>query len=544
MKKKVRLTLILTLIVVVIGCIFCFFYNQNKEGYSEGPKLMRYAKYISDINYDVNIGLYDDHINIYECDDKGCLTLLYDLKNKKRYKIKDPVYGEFLERIGQTNSFLFAKDNKYGIFNADKNKIIPVDYENIVLGQNKSEYLIVKKDNKVGYINYKGTVIIPVEYDCEVSLDCVGCSCLYNSRKEYSYNGNTYFILKKNGEFNLINEKNEILLTSNNEIIYNDETNYLEIKDKEKNNYYSRDGEFIKSIIINSDWNLNGKNSIATLENNTHEYYQSKKEETTLYIINEKLEEIKLEHVYFEYEYPIGGILGPPEEVMKYDIGPTQKYYLTNDYYITKENDKYIQYSLENKEKLNEFSYVKNIASDYRIDEAHYNNVIVACKEKNECGVFLNDGKILYDFKYKMSILDNLTDYDGIIELKLGKEQIFIFVVDGIKRFLCDNMQINHRKIRFKDINSKIYKRDNNLYNENCQKINEKEINDYIIAGNYIIAEILKENDDYKDYYVYNIKGEKINYIIPNNVKIKNYIGIYDNKIYFLTNKGIYYLTN
>lgn len=434
----------------------------------------------------------------------------------------------------EVNGILIArKDDKYRLIDFRGNNLTSTDYDYIYT--KGGEYFIVRKDNKVGVINYQGKVIIPVEYDCiercNYDSDCYEDSCCYYYfKKVYSYNGNSYFVLEKDGEFYLLNEKNEVLLTSKNEINFLDKLHYYYVIENNKMFFYSLEGKLIGSIKINSNWKNPGGYYIVSLANLKHMIYFDKNNVNTIYIIDDKLKETKIDNIFYEEFFitDFHGIL----------------YYLTSNYYIAKENDKYVQYSLESKEKLGEFSYIKAFSSnDYALWKDKSNIAFLACKDEGKCGVISKDGDVLFDFKYSLSIIKSY-----YFVLKNKDEKIYIIEDKGVKKLpvSCNFEDFDNIDWGLSWGNSSVIRLGGNLYNRNCEKITEKEISHHIEKNNYVIAETIdnhtKEEKDFP--YIFDFDGKKINYYNPDNVKFKEYIGIYDNKIYFLTNKGIYYLTN
>ena len=108
----------------------------------------------------------------------------------------------------------------------------------------------------------------------------------------------------------------------------------------------------------------------------------------------------------------------------------------------------------------------------------------------------------------------------------------------------CTNNNTNDSNIRA--TYKKIYITEKDIYNNNCEKINEKPIRNYkYLENKYLIAEINDEcsfGDEIKcNYYIWD-DNNLINYANNDDAKIYLYLGFANNKFFFKTDKGIYYI--
>ena len=105
------------------------------------------------------------------------------MENKQVEKSTSSEYEEMKEITDKFDYFLVKQDGKYGIVNQDGNTIIPVNFEEIGIKEEKysdltckyileGKYIPVKKNGKWGLYNISGKKLIDPQYEevgCDIS---------------------------------------------------------------------------------------------------------------------------------------------------------------------------------------------------------------------------------------------------------------------------------------------------------------------------------------------------------------------------------------
>jgi hypothetical protein len=170
-------------------------------------------------NKDSKFGIIDKNLKpIFNFDFQDLSPCYYDTKNRFIAK-KNDKYG-VIDRAGKIiipfqyttlsnwveyglgeNFHFVVKNNKHGIINKDGKIVIPVIYDSLFYENDKT--IILSKDEKYGIVTIQNKQIIPFVYDkiyTELSF--------FSEKKEPEY-----YVLK-NGEYSIINNKNEIVKSS------------------------------------------------------------------------------------------------------------------------------------------------------------------------------------------------------------------------------------------------------------------------------------------------------------------------------------------
>lgn len=546
--KKGLIWLVIMLIVVTLIILYLLF-GRQKTNYSKTYSLKKLVDLDDKINNVEFLKSIDDYTvfgyhtkeknntvkklliiknnnKIYESAENGInnikdTSIFYTNNKIINYKNPNAVANSYELVREHNNIFIVKKNGLYGLVDSEGKNISEITYDNIE-SWNLSNYLFAIKNNKVGIINIKGEIIVPIEYDIkedEYEMEYKDYGQIIKSDK-------SYFILSKNNKNYVFNESKNIILDSNEKIYYDYNLDYFYTIYGEKYSFYNTNGEYLKDVNINSAWERNDVYHINSETKSNFIIFQDKK---TIYELNKDLKLKSYDNIYFIEEEGIDD---------NYN-----KYYFNNDIYIVKNNDKYELFSKNNDKLLGKYSTLKYISSSDYKGEDNIMNIFIACKNENECGILDLTGKETTDFKYKyIPNLEYIRDGYGI--LQNNKENILISINDQIETVTCTNNNIDDSNIRA--AYKKLYLTEKDIYNNKCEKINEKPIRNYkYLENKYLIAEINDEcsfGDETKcNYYIWNDKN-MINYDNNDNAKIYLYLGFANNKFFFKTDKGIYYI--
>ena len=547
--KKGLIWLVIMLIVVTLIILYLLF-GRQKTNYTKTYSLKKLVDLDDKINYVEFLKSIDDYTvlgyhskeknksvnkllilnnnnKIYESIENGInnikdTNIFYTNNKIINYKNPNAVANSYDEVKVHNNIFIVKKNGLYGLADSEGKNITEITYDNIESRNVLSNYLFAIKSNKVGIINTKGEIIVPIEYDIkEVEYEME-----YKDYGQIITSNKSYFILSKNNKNYVFNESKNIILDSNEKIYYDYNLDYFYTINGEKYSFYNTNGEYLKDVNINSAW---GKNNVHHINSETKSNFIIFQDKKTIYELNKDLKLKSYDNIYFV-----------EEEGMDDNYN---NYYFNNDIYIVKNNDKYELFSKNNDKLLGKYSTLKYISSSDYEDEDNIMNIFIACKNENECGVLDLTGKETTDFKYKyIPNLEYIRDGYGI--LQNDKENILISINDQIETVTCTTNNIDDSNIRA--TYKKIYITEKDIYNNNCEKINEKPIRNYkYLENKYLIAEINDEcsfGDETKcNYYIWD-DNNLINYANNDNAKIYLYLGFANNKLFFKTDKGIYYI--
>lgn len=210
MKKK--LTIILTIIILVIIGISAYFIVQNNKEKNKEYQIEEIAKY--------NYFVYQEEgkFGVLNTEGKPIIQAKYtDVKIPNPSK---PVFVCYTENntqvlnetgeqiltqyqnidvlklknvssdlIYEKQILKYEKEGKYGLINIEGKQITKPIYEEIDTLQYKEGEILVKKDGKYGVINQKGAILIDTKYD-KITADAY-----YNADTRYRYDG--YIVANK-----------------------------------------------------------------------------------------------------------------------------------------------------------------------------------------------------------------------------------------------------------------------------------------------------------------------------------------------------------
>ncbi len=422
--------------------------------------------------------------------------------------------------------FIAKQDGKSGVITKNGNVVLPFEYGsinssvmNIEFSNNRvgntdlreaivTDYLWASKNEKYGVINLKGEVIVPFEYD-------------FHFTKIVEDEKIVAFIFSKDSKNYVFQSNGKLVLESNDKIVY-----YLNklvvVKENQNADFYSLDGAFIKSIQRDENWKtfFEDVNPDTFAANSQVFVIPDKTSPSIAYLIDKDLNIKKIENLHYD----------------SYDGMTTDYvYYATDNFYVLEEDGKFNFYNFKT-DKL-----VDSYASSY----LYRDYAILFCKRNNQsCAIYdLEKDKFVTTFKYEY-IPYHHTYFGDIGYLKSDNQ--YILFMDYEHELTCD-VDVDVSLLAGGISRGNIYKTSNNvLYDKNCQKISEDEIRNYYVLDNdYIIAEELNRfiTINLTDYYTYQIFNSHHNMITYDNedaVSIILYLGFVNNRLFFLTDNGIY----
>ena len=432
------------------------------------------------------------------------------------------------------NYYLVRKDNKFGLLDSKGKTMIECKYDYIDFDLNR-KYLYAILNNKLGVININGNVIIDFIYDgieerhfdlyediAETYRD------YFNSIGEFEYHDTPYvvkidnkylFFVKKDNTYYVLNEDNKIVFQSEGTREYKYEQNLNKFIKTIKEN------ETIKAIEF---YDLNGK-LLKTIDNVKSVISRSgtlyEMDNSKILYVDENLNTKTIENVYYEIEESPDGYYN--------------KYYINNKMYVKKENNKFSFYSLEN----------ELIAKDINNYDSSglYEGYIICKEENNKCAVINYNGKLITDFEY--SLYQN--NYSNIYLIN-SENYVLINGLNDTKSKCTVEKLPTESIYRIRDNTFTSYHKNffTILYDNNCNVIdNQKNYSIVKTKSNYLVAKIVtRVKNNYKTtevvegYDIYDKDNNLIKYTNNDNVKLKEYLGEVDNKLFFIGNNTLYYI--
>lgn len=333
MRKRINISIIAILIVLVLALIGRGIYYKIKSSYSietvdeEKYFLLSSNDKVGIIDASGKIIIepqfYDVHI---PNPSKPIFVCYYDYNSDTNYKTKvinaqgTEIFTKYpnletitLSNIATTmlyekNLLKFKDDNKYGLINLDGKLIASAEYESIEGLSCKEGELLAKKDGKYGVINNKGAEIIKFEYDYisgdeyyteengyRVSGYVIGEKTENGNRygyitykrkllykPEYSEiirlgeigsedtDQNIFLILSKNGQCGLVKNKKTILEFKYQSIDYSGSNNLFIVTRNEKSGICDSKGEKILSTKYDQ---IEAKNTYIYTKTGSEEAY-------------------------------------------------------------------------------------------------------------------------------------------------------------------------------------------------------------------------------------------------------------------------------
>ena len=446
---------------------------------------------------------------------------------------------ESLEDV-QNEKFIAKKNGKYGIIDKYGKEILPFEYVEIqnsyINGEyfeKSSKYLFVFGKDKVGIVDSStGKVIIPFEYDY-IKSEYGGQDYYPIPGNIYKIKENYYFILKKDNVYYVLDINNKVILKSSDEITYNYSIDKLEIIHKKGNSitdvdYYSLDGNFIKNIKIEENWDYkNSGNNYILSESELEKsesflIVQDVNKKDTIYLLDKNLDIKKMENVYYDVQPAEGS-----------DI---YRYYLNDEFYLLKKDNKFELYDFKTDKLLDSYMSAYYIREYYRTVKV-FN--LILCKEYDKsCAIMDLKKNFITDYEYEY-IIDEEYSFTSYLRNK-NKYRMYY---DLTTELTCaDDFDISKLVIPYSGKIKNFFKsKDGFLYSKNCTQVSEKKVrNSYILDNGYVVIEIDNGISDKYDYYIYDNNDKLITYDNKDQVKPYLYLGYVNNSLFFLTDKGIY----
>lgn len=395
-------------------------------------------------------------------------------KSKKEYQV---------EKVSEYNYFVVKENDKYGVIDANGNKIIETNYDNVVIPNPNKPIFVCYSGDKTEVFNDKKEKLFR-NYDNVEPLRLKGVSTdLMYEKSVLKYS--------KDGKYGIINFNGKKITSP----IY-DEIDTLQFKEGEllvkKDNKYG---------VINIKGAEIVKANYDKIEADKY-YDENTGYKNCGYIVSITTDE----------GYRYGYINKDGKELLKTDYNDLYRILETSSedaYLICAQNGKYGLYKNSKKEIDNEYQSL-------RYDE--FNNIIVALKGK-QYGVLTMEGKQIVPFKYNQIDItgENIyaTDSNGKVK---------VFDTNGKETSLDYNTVFT--KVENTSYKINISVRDNKV-NYSIYKNNEKKTNkeyNYIeyLYDNYFLASnnngklgVIDEEEDTKIQFKYNTiqKIENMNLI-------------------------------
>lgn len=573
--KKIILFLVIVIIVALSGLMVfkeLTKENETKENQIKKYKLVKYADFnekisrVSDANFfedyfvftGYNRNTSEDYLGVFKNGQKVDVESEFEMTNIRRIgKLNKYFYryynngraikyalidisgnnsiNEAYDYIGNYDGVLLvSKNNKYGIIDADGKIIVDLIYDDLQNHNVTNNYYFAQLNGKAGVINSNGKIIIPIEYDCP------------EEPNEYDYfdYGNiiedekVFFRLRLNNENVVLDDKNNALIKDKRNIEYNNIINYFIIKkpNTRKYEYYSTDGTFIKEIDYDAQ-SFGSNYGTGFGREIDFKIFSDKNNDSTVYLLDKNLNVTKYDDVYY-HTGPEGMDMG---EGLGEAIEKWLDYYISKNVYVTYDGKKYYLKSIKDKSTINSYSFI-----DY-VNFSDVDDMFVACKEEKSCGLIDSMGKEITKFNYELISFLEYSDRVFYTMLKNSEDTIVLTSKKWLKVTCNSNSELTNGSIETVG-NFLFYNK--YFYNNKCEIITEKEISDYEYLDNgFIVAEIEEtekeiNGQEVHDHYIFDNNGKQVNYENPDDALMYLFLAYNDNKIYFLTDKGIYYLTN
>ncbi len=281
---------------------------------------------------------------------------LYGLMDFNGKAITKNIYDSIENLAPTEGKFLVSKDNKKGVIDLKGNKLVNIEFDNVISDEyytkeneyKKSGFIVCNKEKdgfKFGYIDYKGKTYLTTKYN--------------EIERIQDENNKTYLIISNNGKYGLYNKSKKIISPEFQSIVYDDNLNVLVVQKNKKFGVYSLDGK----KIIEEDKDEVSSRGIYL--------YVKKANENKVYDKQGKEVDINYNRTIYETkneEYRISTIL----------------------------NNNITYYGIINKNGTN------LVEEKYRYIEYLYNNFFIATNDEGLLGVINSDGKVILDFKYNL----------------------------------------------------------------------------------------------------------------------------------------------
>ncbi len=462
---------------------------------NEGEEIRR----INNSNY-----FYIATVGIYGTD-KGGRGINFDNLgiNEDNYQTYIPLSEDMI---------IVQKNDQYGVMNIKGEMIVPFGtYDTIASTttskDNVAKYAFVEKNKRVGVINSKGKLIIPVGYDISEEIsDEDGVSNSYgienNDNKNhllYLHKNNEIVVFTENGT-KLFNLKNSIQVINNN--IYHITSNSIE--------KYDFDGNLIKTI-------NNGKRNFVSILKNENIIYE---EDNVIY-------QVDLD----ENEYKLGTL-------NTYKCG-NEGCYDFNDYLYAVKDETVHLYTFKDHKEIGNYTGARYLSFDGEFGKKEY---YLVWKSGKGGLIDATTGEEVIPLEYVLlSYKPKEISHNDTYVFKKG-DDYYIIDCNGIVKKITTKKDNPQDITQFYD---KVYIWNNQLFAYPFSKLEENYVTEVKqLDNNLLIFNMRKEiSEDVIKMGIYK-DGKPLEYTNEEDITLKYYIGTIDDRLYFLTSKGVYILTN
>ena len=469
MSKKKMIIVILIILVIVLA-IGLYFFNSKK---STNNKISYQIEKVDEYNYFVlksgeKYGVIDTKGNIVIEAKYDSVKIpnpskdIFVCYTEDKTKILNSNNSEILTQYGQVEpiklknvasdliyekSVLSYKENdKMGIINFEGKKLTEAIYDSIESLTYKEGELITKKDNKCGIININGYTVIDNLYD-NISSD------LFNSEEtkagyiveNKSDDGIKYGYIDNLGELKLEVEYNEILRINNNDFVY---------LIARKNGQYGVLKNYENIIDFSyQEIEYNSENEIFILQKGVKFGAASLDGSIVIPVENNDLE-IKGIYIYAQKgnENSVYNSKGQKQEI---DFNTT----------ITKTQSEKYNIKIQNQNSKNIYGVIdqngKQVIPDkYLYMEYAYGDYFIACGENGKLGVIDANDNVIIDLQY--DLVQKINDRN-VIQILDVESKITSIYSSNMKKTL----EMKNARINVKDDYIKIYSEENMEYLDN-----------------------------------------------------------------------------
>ena len=314
--------------------------------------------------------LYNEINRITELEGKDVYLIT---SNNGRYGLvkngKEVLKNEYTDLSFDVNNHLLIaqKDKIYGVVNLDGKNIIPIDYDNIIIG---GKYIDAQKGEELLIFNAKGE---------KIDTDIIS----YNK-----VNDNYAIIIDKNNNYNIVDNKDNKKLRENYTYIENVKDNYFIVTKNGKAGIIDGEGKLIIELKYDAIQKIEGTNVLQAIEENRTDIID---EEMKVHIgiekafMNKKENYIKL---YSENDVKYYNLFG--KETTYKELFPNNKVYAS-----------------KNNNKWGLVDSNGNIIVDYKYDlVTEQNGNVAGIKKDGKWQIVNTEGKVISNKEYTISWLD------------------------------------------------------------------------------------------------------------------------------------------
>ena len=417
----------------------------------------------------------------------------------------------------ETKDIIVVKKNgEYALIDIKGNRIVPFGtYDNIMeMGMNadndddECQALHVIKNKKVGVIDGKGKIIVPLNYTLRKN-DIDGEIPGYVRYHE----GKAFIEVYNNKKETVLFDLNgKELFTTSGEIIYSKGYIFAQTKNEVKRYNYS--GKLLDTL------NIKGHVVERYLDNGSIIY----REKDTFY-------ERKIDNTTIQ----LGKIV---KFVYPTDAGDMDGYAFSNNIYVLKEDKNYNVYTFNDYKLKGTYEGFKAVAYEEKEEAASY---YIVLNDKKAGVIDAATGKLIVPVEYDLKALSDDGEYEendlfNYFILKKGTEKYYIDNNGVFGKVDCETDDIGGLRFYGKDY----IELDGKLYDSNLKPYNIE-----IFDGGETLDGIYEffRTDVEPGTTVFYKDGKLLDIVNEKGLAIEHSVAWLNDKIYYQTNNGIYYLT-